>query len=46
MKTIHLTSKLANLFTLLITLAIPLMSTEADNSWSELPPPPTGKIKQ
>ncbi|WP_238337412.1 hypothetical protein [Arsenophonus endosymbiont of Aphis craccivora] len=46
MKTAHLTGKLANLITLLITLPIPLLSTAADNSWSELPPPPTGKIKQ
>jgi len=46
MKTVHLTGKLANLITLLITLPIPLLSTEADNSWSELPPPTTGKIKQ
>ncbi|MDR5617060.1 fimbria/pilus outer membrane usher protein [Arsenophonus sp.] len=46
MKTAHLTGELANLITLLITLPIPLLSTAADNSWSELPPPPTGKIKQ
>ncbi|QBY41592.1 fimbria/pilus outer membrane usher protein [Arsenophonus nasoniae] len=45
MKTVHLPGKLTSQFTLLMTLSLPLVSIAANNSWTELPPPPSGKIK-
>ncbi|HGJ5897709.1 hypothetical protein [Arsenophonus apicola] len=45
MKTVHLPAKLTSGFSLLFTLSLPLISIAANNSWTELPPPPSGKIK-